>query len=341
MMLASQGREPNSSQEALAVAACNFLMSRHPKYRAEAGDKDKQQRLYIEAAAGFGKSVILALIVVLMQKAYRQIRIVYSNADLLAFEADTIGQLRELVTGCAITTAVAAQLVDQATGKFLCPAHTLTLLDEGDLQLCNPAVRLKGSGAVVSLSAALFEDMLATERLLLGRRNAMGLLRSNFAHAVNENCCEVVASVAEFLRAARTSGKVIYAEADQLTEEALEAMEAQSLRVTHDKFKREYLHDIGPEDVRVVTQAVGMRGFDYRSKAGCGLCLLIARPLPSLVDFKQAAGRIGRWGDPGRRFILAGVPRFTQRPTSELAALNAATAEYVIGAGPRTGGEVK
>ena len=47
-----------------------------------------------------------------------------------------------------------------------------------------------------------------------------------------------------------------------------------------------------------------MRFWDYRSSDGNGIALLLAAPLPNARLYKLALGRVGRNGDPCKRYQL-------------------------------------
>ena len=54
-----------------------------------------------------------------------------------------------------------------------------------------------------------------------------------------------------------------------------------------------------------------MRGFDYRRKHNLegGLALLLAKSCSSQRSYHQAIGRVGRFGEQSKRFILRGVEK--------------------------------
>jgi hypothetical protein len=47
-----------------------------------------------------------------------------------------------------------------------------------------------------------------------------------------------------------------------------------------------------------------MRGVDYRSSNYSGIELLIANPLSSKREYRQALGRVGRYGESCARYYL-------------------------------------
>ena len=57
-------------------------------------------------------------------------------------------------------------------------------------------------------------------------------------------------------------------------------------------------------DVMVVTEPRLMRGFDYRSADGRGIALLLCLGFDTNRSYRQALGRVGRFGDPFKRFKL-------------------------------------
>jgi hypothetical protein len=60
-------------------------------------------------------------------------------------------------------------------------------------------------------------------------------------------------------------------------------------------------------DAYTVTDKQLMRGFDYRTECEMGIALLIMRPFESHRAFHQALGRVGRYGQPCKRFLLEGL----------------------------------
>ena len=57
-------------------------------------------------------------------------------------------------------------------------------------------------------------------------------------------------------------------------------------------------------NVMVVTKPRLMRGFDYRSADGNGIALLLCLGFDTNRSYRQALGRVGRFGDPCKRFSL-------------------------------------
>ena len=60
-----------------------------------------------------------------------------------------------------------------------------------------------------------------------------------------------------------------------------------------------------------------MRGFDYRSSDYMGIALLLCCALESSRAVKQALGRVGRYGDPGARHMLAELDGLVDQVTAE------------------------
>ena len=60
-----------------------------------------------------------------------------------------------------------------------------------------------------------------------------------------------------------------------------------------------------------VTEERLLRGFDYRRKYGLqgGLALLLAKSCSSESTYQQAIGRVGRFGEESKRFILQDVEK--------------------------------
>ena len=57
----------------------------------------------------------------------------------------------------------------------------------------------------------------------------------------------------------------------------------------------------------VQTREELMRGYDYSTALASGIALLVAKNLSSERARMQAFGRVGRYGQACRRFVLAGV----------------------------------
>jgi hypothetical protein len=57
-------------------------------------------------------------------------------------------------------------------------------------------------------------------------------------------------------------------------------------------------------DVLIVTKPHLMRGLDYRSTEDGGIALFITKKFPSKRTFKQALGRVGRFDEPCKRYMV-------------------------------------
>ena len=64
------------------------------------------------------------------------------------------------------------------------------------------------------------------------------------------------------------------------------------------------LRNMTAKDVMVVTDPRLMRGFDYRSADKKGIALILCLGFDTQRGYRQALGRVGRFGDPCRRFTL-------------------------------------
>ena len=62
-----------------------------------------------------------------------------------------------------------------------------------------------------------------------------------------------------------------------------------------------------PADVLVTSDESHMRAYDYRAVDGLGIALFIDKPLSCKRTLIQALGRVGRYGEPCRRFIRTGM----------------------------------
>jgi hypothetical protein len=58
----------------------------------------------------------------------------------------------------------------------------------------------------------------------------------------------------------------------------------------------------GPHALIVAPDSFGMRGFDYRAKTK-GITLIIAAPFSNQRQALQGLNRVGRFGDPCKRYI--------------------------------------
>ena len=62
-----------------------------------------------------------------------------------------------------------------------------------------------------------------------------------------------------------------------------------------------------------------MRGFNYDTVYTEGIALLLAKPFSSNRIYRQALGRIGRFGMPCKRYVLDSVPAYdTKQHKDEL-----------------------
>ena len=57
----------------------------------------------------------------------------------------------------------------------------------------------------------------------------------------------------------------------------------------------------------VVTESSLMRGLDYQTNEPDGIALLLAEPFASPRALKQALGRVGRFDEPCKRYMLESV----------------------------------
>ena len=66
------------------------------------------------------------------------------------------------------------------------------------------------------------------------------------------------------------------------------------------------LRDTKAKDLLVVKEPRLMRGFDYRSADKKGIALMVCLSFNTHRGFIQALGRVGRGGDPSKRFTYKG-----------------------------------
>jgi hypothetical protein len=60
--------------------------------------------------------------------------------------------------------------------------------------------------------------------------------------------------------------------------------------------------NLNKNDVIIINKPNLMRGLDYRSVEKEGIALLVAKKFSSKRTYKQALGRVGRFGEPCKRY---------------------------------------
>ena len=91
-ILNCDGRAANNSQQAIALAAYSFVVKLRDFKTKDVTQEivEPPSRLMIEMPPGTGKSVVIALLLGLITSKVKSTTILYNDADLLAFERETI-----------------------------------------------------------------------------------------------------------------------------------------------------------------------------------------------------------------------------------------------------------
>ena len=130
----------------------------------------------------------------------------------------------------------------------------------------------------------------------------MCLLDGGFDEPAHE--CQVVDSIDAFREQAGGMPQLIYcARRDERYAEVLKVATAVDL----DDIDR--IRDLKPGEVVVQTTELRVRGYDYDTKHGDGIALLVVSSVSSDRAYKQLMGRVGRYKKPCKRFKMqtAGV----------------------------------
>ena len=102
--------------------------------------------------------------------------------------------------------------------------------------------------------------------------------------------------------------KLVYSEECGCLDRQLDSLIAfHNLRRLDNVSDMEILRKATANDVFVVTDPKLMRGFDYRTSDRSGIALLLCHGFPTQRSLYQGLGRVGRFGDPCKRFVLKGI----------------------------------
>lgn len=319
--LDAAGFKPNNNQLALAgviayVFKRRILLQKVPHIR-----------VMMQVPAGKGKSRIIAVVMCMLSnlQQFDRFTVVFNHAALLEDELPVLDAVKR-VTGlhfeCVLASDYAADRPIQGLGQVQGKKHCV-ILDEADCPLLDMLVPLEAP-YVVGLTATAATDIDSIEAQYL--LNTLGFHFFDANMVVDAELTQPVGcpTVADFLEGQSGAAKLIYAD---LTRSLQLELDTRELGYAHNETDTSKLRKMVPNTVLVVSDSALMRGFDYRAlDPQVGISLLIAKPLSCQRTLQQAYGRVGRYGQPCRRFLLSGVvtPQHDMDTISAvLAAINA------------------
>ena len=125
---------------------------------------------------------------------------------------------------------------------------------------------------------------------------------------------QTVLSLRHFLETTEGMPKVLFFDPNDKRWDAQAVLE-RKLDTIQDSFELEHYEDITANTILLQTEEELMRGVDYRTKVPKGIALLLMQPLSSVRAYRQALGRVGRYGSKCYRAVING---FVQKENADL-----------------------
>ena len=128
-------RSPNNSQRAVALTVAKLVTQRRSTPKSKKVPTLKN-RTIVSMPAGMGKSIVMGMLAALLEKDFTKITVLYTDADLMKFEAVMIAGLRETMSdGARLAVTVMdpqGRRNDHGHPVLDVPDNTLVIVDEAD-----------------------------------------------------------------------------------------------------------------------------------------------------------------------------------------------------------------
>ena len=180
------------------------------------------------------------------------------------------------------------------------------ILDEADEFIFDSANAITAPN-IVGLTATALEDLednSMADLLLQPKYMGFRLINSHIDSQILSSSYEE-ATFTEFLKASRGMAKLIYT-----NEESYATVKADlgEENVKEDITDPTSLKSMKAGDAFITSKEGNMRAHDYRAlDCNSGIALFIEKPLSCRRILVQAFGRVGRYGQPCRRFVKKGL----------------------------------
>ena len=244
--------------------------------------------------------VAIASAVKLKKKAIKYVIVVFPTEALLNQDRNAWDQLK-LTYGDALTLKTVVGL-EKAKDIIQSPPHTIVLIDEADYELIDRMQDLpKSVFATIAMSATNPNSSYGYVKKRL-HELSMKSIDSKIPSIIHEDILVAPISFDAYLHADPGMAKLIYCDKVMISE--IEAKVGKGLFVVNEDNPANY-RNLTHTSVVIVTKEELMRGIDY--KCATGISLLIAKTLSNPRIYLQCLGRVCRWTDAGKRYILRGI----------------------------------
>ena len=189
----------------------------------------------------------------------------------------------------------------------------LILMDEADNILIDKAY-VPQAKFVVALTATPIKETQSLERLLLVDMLGFAIMDPGFVQPDYDDI-DTVQSLRHFFEVTKGMPKVLFLDPEDAKWDP-KVIEERKLDTIQDSEELEHYENITSNTCFLQTEEDLMRGVDYRTKVPQGIALLLMRPLSSIRAYRQALGRVGRYGSKCYRAVING---FVQRENADLA----------------------
>ena len=130
---------------------------------------------------------------------------------------------------------------------------------------------------------------------------------------INEDIEVESTTLNDFLLKDTCMAKLIYCDETMVND--IEAIVGENVILLNEDDPARY-RNLTATSVAVVTSEEMMRGIDY--KCSTGISLLIAKTLSNPRIYLQCLGRVGRWTDACKRYILTGIMKHETENHNEM-----------------------
>ena len=285
-------------QNQLAVSA--FVVTQVVKYH--------RKRIFMQVPPGKGKSRMIASVVLgIAQRSTSldKVVVVFNCEFLKQVDEKVLNAVRYHLANDAVNKrrCEIKCVVGMKEGLKLCNGKTLLVIDEGDYNLLDDTehdfmkTKDRDFYAVFAMSATLPESdkyatyMLKSMRFLVFDSNIRGTLRASD--------CSLMTDLQVFLEDNDPPrAKLIFTDHSKVKEVRSKAQGSVFEENPEDK---DFIENLTPNHVVIVTNERNMRGYNYRCPEGINL--LIDKTFSNERAFIQGLGRVGRHDEDCKRFI--------------------------------------
>jgi hypothetical protein len=270
-----------------------------------------------QVGPGLGKSRIIAAVIFMVasrsgvsgvKKPISKFKVVFSDKHLRADEEPNLELLRTYFPHMTITSTSLEEDPESCCSR----EDELLIIDEADYLLLDRQAQISATMCIALTATAVMKEEMFPKRYLLETLK-FRLLDSRISSSVGDTDVEASLSPVErysqFYDWNKGATLLLFVHDERAIALQAELERRQGMGTVYfNCTDTATLRNLKADDVVLVSRDFLMRGYDYRSSSPKGIALLIAKPSNNRRAVVQAMGRVGRYGEACRRYLLSGTP---------------------------------